>query len=101
MLKNYWKMSRPRGIGEQTMGAVQISGMMSIFDGAAVEKEIKRSDGVVRVEANFVSGTATIAYDETRVALDDINRLILCGINCGGSFCQHLLKSSWSAVTRG
>jgi len=96
-------MSRPRGIGEQMMGetTVQISGMMSIFDGAGVEKQIKRWDGVVRVDANFVSGTATIAYDETRVALDDINRLILCGINCGGSFCQHLLKSSRSAVAQG
>ena len=80
---------------------VQISGMMSIFYGAGVEKQIKRRDGVVRVEANFVSGTATIAYDETRVALDDIKRLILCGINCCGSFCQHPLKSLRSAVAQG
>ena len=89
-------MSRPKGIGEQIAKetTVQIDGMMSIFDGAGVEKQIKRRDGVVRVDANFLSGAATIVYDETRVVLDDINRLILCGINCGGSFCQHLLKSS-------
>ena len=81
---------------------VQISGMMSIFDGGAVEK--RSSAGtvcVVRVDANFVSGTTTIAYDETRVALDDIKRLILCGINCCGSFCQHPLKSLRSAVAQG
>lgn len=39
---------------------VQIDGMMSIFDDAVVEKQIKRRDGVVRVDANFLSGTATI-----------------------------------------
>jgi len=79
MLKNYWKMSRPRGIGEQMTKetTVQISGVMSIFDGAGVEKQIKRWDGVVRVDANFVSARRQFAYNETRVALDDINRLIL------------------------
>ena len=46
---------------------VQIDAMMSIFDGAGVEKQIKRRDGVMRVNAKFLGGTATIAYDETRV----------------------------------
>ena len=52
-------------VGEQRMKetTVQIDGMMSIFDGAGVEKQIKRRDGVVRVDANFLSGTATIVYD--------------------------------------
>ena len=64
---------------------VQIDGMMSIFDGAGVEKQIKRRDGVVRVDANFLSGTATIVYDETRVALDDIKTFIAeCGYHCRG-----------------
>ena len=49
--------------------------MMSIFDDAGVEKQIKRRDGLVRVDANFLSGTATIVYDETRVAPDDIKTL--------------------------
>ena len=34
--------------------------MMSIFDDAGVEKQIKRRDGVMRVGANFLSGSATI-----------------------------------------
>jgi P-type Cu2+ transporter len=64
---------------------VQIDGMMSIFDGAGVEKQIKRRDGVVKVNANFLSGTATIAYDETLVSLADINRFIAeCGYHCRG-----------------
>jgi len=64
---------------------VQIDGMMSIFDDAGVEKQIKRRDGVVSVDANFLSGTATIVYDETRVAPDDIKTFIAeCGYLCRG-----------------
>ena len=64
---------------------VQIDGMMSIFDDAGVEKQIKRRDGVVKVDANFLSGSATIVYDETRVAPDDIKRFIAaCGYHCRG-----------------
>ena len=64
---------------------VQIDGMMSIFDDAGVEKQIKRRDGVVRVDANFLSGTATIVYDEARVAPDDIKTFIAeCGYHCRG-----------------
>ena len=64
---------------------VQIDGMMSIFDDAGVEKQIKRRDGVVRVDANFLSGTATMTYDDTRVAPDDIKRFIAeCGYHCRG-----------------
>ena len=67
-------MSLPKGIAEQIMKqtTVQVDGMMSIFDGAGIEKQIKRRDGVVRVDANFLSGTATIAFDETRVTPEDI-----------------------------
>ena len=33
---------------------VQIDGMMSIFDDAGVEKQIKRRDGVVRVDISYI-----------------------------------------------
>ena len=80
-------MSRPKGLGEQIMKetTVQIDGMMSIFDDAGVEKQIKRRDGVVKVDANFLSGTATIVYDEMRVAPRDIETFIAeCGYHCRG-----------------
>ena len=64
---------------------VQIDGMMSILDDAGVEKQIERRDGVVRVNANFLSGTATIVYDEARVSRDDITTFIAeCGYHCRG-----------------
>jgi Cu2+-exporting ATPase len=74
-------------MGEQIVKetTVQIDGMMSIFDDAGVEKQVKRRDGVVSVDANFLSGTATIVYDETRVSPDDINTFIAdCGYRCRG-----------------
>jgi Cu2+-exporting ATPase len=59
--------------------------MMSIFDGAGIEKQIKRRDGVMRVAANFLTSTATVMYDETRVAPDDINKFVAdCGYHCRG-----------------
>ena len=69
-----------------TETTVQIDGMMSIMDDAGVEKQIRRRDGVVKVDSNFLSGTATILYDEKRVALDDIKKLIQdCGYHCNGA----------------
>jgi Cu2+-exporting ATPase len=60
-----------------------------MFDDAGVEKQIKRCDGVVRVDANFLSGTATIVYDETRVSPDDIKTFIAdCGYHC----CSEVLN---------
>jgi len=60
--------------------------MMSIMDDAGVEKQIRRRDGVLKVDANFLSGTATVQYDEKRVALDDIKKLISeCGYHCKGA----------------
>jgi len=73
--------------GELIMKAptVEIDGTMSIVDGAGVEKQIKRRKGVVSVGANFLSGTATVVYDETLVAPDDIKTFISeCGYHCRG-----------------
>jgi len=56
--------------------------MMSIFDDADVEKQIKRRDSVVGVDANFLSGTATIVYIDPP---NDIKRFIAaCGYHCRG-----------------
>ncbi len=58
----------------------QINENMSIFDKASVEKQIKRRDSAVKVDANFLRGTAAIAYTETPAATDDIRGLIAeCG----------------------
>ena len=48
-------------------------------------KESKRRGGVVRADIDVPSGTATVVYDETRVASDDIKTFIAdCGYHCHG-----------------
>ena len=81
---------------------VQIDGMMSIFDGAGVEGQVKRRDGVKRVDANFLSGTATVLYDETRVTPDDIKTFVAdCGYHCRGEVMPaHVCEPSKSNGTR-
>ena len=62
---------------------LQINGIMSTFDATGVGRQIKRRDGVVRVDANFLIGAATIVYDETRDAPDDIKtRIADCSYHC-------------------
>jgi copper chaperone CopZ len=81
-------MSGPKRNDDPAMTetTVQIDGMMSILDDAGVEKQIRRRDGVLKVNANFLRGTPTIQYDEKRVALNDIEKLFSkCGYHCKGA----------------
>ena len=72
-------------IGIMRETTVQVDGMMSILDDVGVEKQIRRRDGVVSVDANFLSGSATIVYDETRVTPNDITTFVAeCGYHCRG-----------------
>ena len=71
---------------------VRIDGMMSVIDGAGIEKQIKRRNGVTKVNANFLSGTATIVYDEKRIGPDDIKTFIAdCGYRCGGDLASGIV----------
>lgn len=80
---------------------VQIDGMMIIFDGAGVEKQIKRRDGVARVDANFLNGTASVVYDETRVSPGDINTFVAdCGYHCRGQVVPAHVCASGKPNTR-
>lgn len=74
------------GVGESLKETtVQIDGMMSVLDKVGVEKRIKARDGVVSADANFLSGTATITYDETTVTPGDIAAFVSeCGYHCRG-----------------
>ena len=80
---------------------VQIDGMISIFDGAGIEKQIKRREGVVRVDANFLNGTATVVYDEARVSSSDIIAFVAdCGYHCRGDVVPAHVCSPGTPNTR-
>ena len=49
--------------------AVSIDGIMSICDGFGIEKRLLNYPGIQSIEANFLSGTATVKYDGSKVTL--------------------------------
>jgi Cu2+-exporting ATPase len=75
---------------------VSINGMMSVCDGLGVEKRLLSRAGIEKVEANFLSGMATVEYDESKVTLDDIKALVSeCRYHCAGeNVPQHIIKPS-------
>jgi len=74
---------------------VSIDGMMSICDGLGVEKRLLNYPGIYDIEANFLSGTATVKYDESKVTLEEIKKLISeCRYRCSGEQVpSHISKS--------
>src|SRR5918912_883596 len=75
---------------------VSIEGMMSICDGLGVEKRLLNHAGIQGVEANFLTGTATVKYDESKVTLEEIKKLISeCSYHCSGEQVPaHISKPS-------
>jgi Cu2+-exporting ATPase len=75
---------------------VSIDGMMSVCDGLGVEKRLMTYPGIRRVEANFLGGTATVEYDESRMTLADVKKLVSeCSYHCAGEHVPaHIIKSS-------
>jgi Cu2+-exporting ATPase len=72
---------------EVTMKTVVLSieGMMSICDGLGVEKRLLNYPGIHDIEANFLTGTATVKYDESKLTLEEIKKLISeCSYHCSG-----------------
>jgi P-type Cu2+ transporter len=64
---------------------LSIEGMMSICNGLGVEKRLLNYPGIHDIEANFLTGTATVKYDESKVTLEEIKKLISeCSYHCSG-----------------
>ena len=49
---------------------VSIDEIMSICDGFGIEKRLLNYPGIQSIEANFLSGTATVKYDGSKVTLE-------------------------------
>ena len=75
---------------------VSSDGMMSICDGLGIEKRLLNHTGIQDVEANFLTGTATVKYDESKVTLKEIKKLISeCSYHCSGEQVPaHISKAS-------
>jgi Cu2+-exporting ATPase len=64
---------------------LEVSGLIAICDFLAVEKHLRALPGVIEVDMNAASTTASVTYDETRTGAETIRRAIeACGFHCGG-----------------
>lgn len=64
---------------------IEVAGLISPLSAAGVEKQLARLPGVLKAEVNYVAGSATVEYDETRIDLAAIKAKVdKCGYYCGG-----------------
>jgi len=64
---------------------IEVGGLLSVLSARGVEKRLRRLSGVRNVEVNYVSGSATVSYDEARTDLKAIKAKVReCGYHCAG-----------------
>lgn len=64
---------------------VEVGGLVSSLSAVGVQRQIAALPGVHHVDVNYVAGSATVHYDETKTSLEDIRRRIVdCGYHCRG-----------------
>ena len=64
---------------------IEVSGLFSALCALGVEKRLRGLPGVQRAEVSYASGSATVAYDETKVDLPSIKAQVRdCGYACSG-----------------
>jgi P-type Cu2+ transporter len=64
---------------------MEVAGLFSALSARGVEKQLVRLEGVRKAEVNYIAGSATVVYDETRTDLKAIKaRVGDCGYHCSG-----------------
>src|SRR5581483_1997185 len=78
----------------------EAGGLLRGSSGAALERYLARQRGVMRAEANPVSQTVTVAYDEQVLSADGVRDLIRAfGCTCGGEIVPcRLCRDEQAAV---
>ncbi|MBS1895375.1 MAG: copper-translocating P-type ATPase [Actinobacteria bacterium] len=77
---------------QQATVVLEASGMLRASELAVVEAAIGRRPGVVSVEANPVSQTATVTYEPSVTSVEELRRWVqACGYHCAGqSVPEHI-----------
>lgn len=72
---------------------VHLEGIESVLSANGVEKKMCRHSGIHKVEANFMTGTATVYHDDS-VTLAEIKQCVAdCGYGCAGEAAPaHVVK---------
>src|SRR5216683_7829771 len=64
---------------------IDVGGIISPLSATGVERMLRRLPGLHRAEVNAVAGSATVEYDDKRIALPDIRQAVVdCGHHCRG-----------------
>lgn len=64
---------------------VEVGELVSSLSASGVQRQIAALPGVHHVAVNYVAGSATVHYDETKTSLEGIRRRIVeCGYHCRG-----------------
>jgi Cu2+-exporting ATPase len=67
------------------VSTIEVGEMLSTLSATGVQLQLSALPGVHHVEVNYVAGSATVHYDESRISLDVIRqRVIACGYHCRG-----------------
>src|SRR5512147_1237376 len=78
---------------------VPIGGCNFASCGRDLEKRLARVSGIAEVNASYVSQTATITYDETRLTAANLQDLVRdCGFGCGEPLAMGVTKSVGAAA---
>ena len=83
---------------------IEVGGLFSALCAQGVEKRLRKLPGVGRVEVSYATGTATVAYDESKIDLQAIKvRIGDCGYHCSGEVlpkhvCGHHNPDASAAV---
>jgi P-type Cu2+ transporter len=77
---------------DRATAVLEAGGMLRASEKNVVEAVIGRRPGVVEVEANPVSQTATVTYDPTETSVEELRRWVEeCGYHCAGqSVPEHI-----------
>ena len=83
-----------------TRGVFEAGGLLRASSAAALQKFLQREGGIEAAEANPVSHTVSVDYDEAVVSADDVRALIeRFGCSCGGEVVPcHLCRDEQPAV---
>ncbi|MBA2530948.1 MAG: heavy metal translocating P-type ATPase [Nocardioidaceae bacterium] len=69
---------------------LQVGGLQWATSEAVVESVLSRRPGVIAVEANAVSQTATVTYDPGRTSISELTGWVRdCGYHCAGQSVPH------------
>lgn len=64
---------------------VEVGELISSLSATGVQHQIAALNGVHHVDVNYVAGSATVHFDETKTSLQEIRqRIIECGYHCRG-----------------